>query len=169
MPDTRQRQDHIVTALGRFLVLFLLWWVISEGDESGLWFGAMAAALVAWFSVRFFPGDDYRIRWRALPGFVVFFLAESVAAGVDVALRLLRPALPIQPGEVTLTTRLPGGAPRGLLANTLSLLPGTLTVSLRGDTLVLHGLDLRTDPEASVRKVEARIASLFGCRLEPGS
>ncbi len=169
MPETRQRLNDVMTAWGRFLVLFLLWWIISEGDGSGLWFGGIAAALVAWFSVRFFAGDDYRIRWRALPGFAVFFLTRSVAAGTDVALRLLRPALPLQPGEITLTTRLPGGAPHGLLANTLSLLPGTLTVSLRGDTLVLHGLDLRMDLEASVRQVEVRIARLFGCRLESAS
>lgn len=166
MSETRQWLNDVTTALGRFLVLFLLWWVISEGDTGGLWFGAVAAVLVAWFSTRFFPGGGYRIRWRALPGFALFFLVESVAAGVDVAARLLRPSLPIQPGEIALTTRLPGGAPHWLLANTLSLLPGTLSVSLRGDVLVLHGLDLRMDIKASVRKVEARIARLFGVALE---
>jgi len=169
MRATRQRQDHIITALGRFLVLFALWWILSEGDPRGFWFGAMAAALVAWFGTHVAADSAYRVRWRALPGFAVFFLAQSVTAGVDVALRLLRPSLPIRPGEITLTTRLPGGAPQGLLANTLSLLPGTLTLSLHGDKLVLHGLDLDMDVEASVRQVEGRIARLFGCPLESAS
>lgn len=169
MPETRQRLDSVRMAVGRFPLLFLLWWIISEGDTRGLWFGTVAAALVAWFSARFFVDSEHRIRWRALPGFAAFFLVESVAAGVDVAARLLRPSLPIQPGKITLATRLPGGAPHWLLANTLSLLPGTLSVSLRGDALVLHGLDLRMDLEASVRKVETRIARLFGCPLEAPS
>ncbi len=162
-------RDDVSTTLGRFLFLFLLWWVMAEGDLYGLWFGALAAALVTWFFPRFFAGSAYRIRWRALPGFGVFFLAESVVAGFDVAVRLLRPSLPIQPGEITLVTRLPAGAPHWLLANTLSLFPGTLSVSLRGDALVLHGLDLGMDLEASVRKVEARIAPLFGLALEEES
>mgnify|MGYP000686308543 CR=1 FL=1 len=166
MARRRQRLANVMTVPGRFAVLFLLWWILSEGDMQGLAFGAVAAVLVAWFSTRFFPGGDYRIHWLALPGFTVFFLAESVAAGVDVAARLLRPSLPIQPGEITLTTRLPRGAPHWLLANTLSLLPGTLSVSLRGDALVLHGLDLGMDVETSVRRVEERIARLFGCGLE---
>lgn len=159
----------MTTIVGRFIFLLLVWWIISEGQTRGLAFGALAAALVSWFSVRFFPAGGYAIRWRALPGFGAFFLVASVAAGFDVAARLLRPSLPLQPGEITLATRLPGGAPHWLLANTLSLLPGTLSVSLRGDALVLHGLDLRMDLEASVRKVEARIARLFDCALEPAS
>lgn len=169
MRGRRDNLNDVLTVVGRFIFLFLLWWVISEGSRRGLVFGVLAAALVTWFSASFFPGSAYRIRWRALPAFGAFFLVESVAAGVDVAGRLLRPSLPIQPGAITLGTRLPGGAPHWLLANTLSLLPGTLTVSLRGDALVLHGLDLRMDLQASVRKVEVRIARLFDCSLEPPS
>lgn len=155
--------------LVRFAILMPLWWILSEGRGDALVTGVLAAAVVAVVSVRLFPAARYSLHWRAVPAFLVFFLGRSVAAGLDVAARLLRPSLPIFPQEQSFSLRLPAGAPRWLLANILSLLPGTLSVELRGARLTLHCLDRGADNGAAVQQVEARVAALFGLTLEPRS
>jgi len=97
--------------------------------------------------------------------FCGFFLVRSVVAGLDVARRLLSPALPIHPGEITMTCYLPEGSPRWLLANTLSLMPGTLSVLLEDNSLLLHCLDTNQSVERDVRDCERRIAAVFGLTI----
>lgn len=147
---------------GRFLVVLALWWALVEGDASALAAGSIVAALVAGLSVRAFPRGRHRLRWRAVPAFALYFIGRSIIAGLDVARRLLTPSLPILPGIVSLPLNVPDGAPRWLLANTLSLLPGTLSVELHDDRLELHCLDTGVDISGSVRRTEDRVAALFG-------
>lgn len=170
LPETQPADgSRTATWAGRFALLLLLWWILAEGYTASLPFGALAAALVATVSLRLFPATGYRLHWRAVPGFLLFFLTRSVVAGLDVAACVLRPSLPIAPGELTVPSRLPAGALRWLLADILSLLPGTLSVALRDEELVLHCLDREAAVTESVREVEDRVAALFGVTLEEGS
>lgn len=147
----------------RTALLLLAWWALTEGDPAALGFGLAAAPLVALLSLRFFPPAPLRPRPLAALMFSGYFLLRSVVAGVDVARRILSPHLPISPGYITYTTSLPVGSPRWLLANTLSLLPGTLSVTLRGSDLELHCLDTAIPVAEDVARTELRIARIF-CR-----
>lgn len=159
----------IKTVLLRTFSLLIVWWALTEGDESGASFGVVVSVLVALVSIRLFPPGSYGVRrgsyrLRAL-GTLVFaghFLGNSVIAGLDVAQRLLSPRLPVDPGTLTVTTTLPEGSPRWLLANTLSLMPGTLSVNIIGDQLELHCLDQGMPVAEFVRRTEDRIATMYG-------
>jgi multicomponent Na+:H+ antiporter subunit E len=56
-----------------------------------------------------------------------------------------------------------------LLADVISLLPGTLTVDLRGDLVLLHGLDVGPGLAAEVRDLERRVAALHGLPWPEGA
>jgi len=158
-----QKSEPVLrTLVRRFWLLLVLWWVITLGSTSGLLWGAVLSALVTWLSWRLFPATGYRLRSWPLICFVGFFLSRSVVAGVDVARRVLLPRLPVNPGEITMNLSVPEGSPRWLLANTLSLMPGTLSVSLNGDSLLLHCLDMDQSVERDVSECERRIAAVFG-------
>ncbi|WP_375057438.1 Na+/H+ antiporter subunit E [Zobellella sp. DQSA1] len=145
----------------RFLALAILWWVLTEGEISALALGVAVALVVALLTSGLFPPSGYRIRLRRLPCFLFFFVTRSTAAGFDVARRLLLPSLPVNPGIRILPLRLPAGGPRWLLANVLSLLPGTLSVQLHERGLELHCLDLDMPVTASMRDAERHVALLF--------
>lgn len=144
------------------LILTCSWWILAEGDPSSWALGVPTVALAVWASRQY--GDTSAapmLRYQAIPGFAWFFASRSLLAGVDVARRTLAPSLPIAPHLQSLRTTLPSGLPRVLLVAVLSLMPGSLGVSLDDDEIVLHVLDARTDVLADVRRTEARIARLF--------
>ncbi|MEQ8661775.1 MAG: Na+/H+ antiporter subunit E, partial [Gammaproteobacteria bacterium] len=72
------------------------------------------------------------------------------------------PHLRLAPRAVTLELALPAGPARYILVSALSLLPGTLSVSLDGARLVVHALTAVACVEDDVRNLETRIARMFG-------
>lgn len=144
--------------------LYLVWWVMTEGDTSGLRPGAAIVALVALVSCKLYPPSRYTLHPLGTLTFAGYFMFKSVVAGVDVGRRLLSTSVPVNPGYFTVTTSLPAGGPRWLLANTLSLMPGTLSVRLQGASLELHCLDLELPIDEDVRSTERKVAGVFGLR-----
>lgn len=146
----------------RVLLASFCWWLISEGRIDSWVVGAPAVLAAVAFSFYLQPASRYRLSLPGLLAFWWFFTRQSLIAGMDVAKRILSPDMPIQPGEVTLELHLPEGAPRWLLAMTLSLLPGTLSMRLVGNKLVLHCLDTGEPVEVDVLNAERRVAAVFG-------
>ncbi len=147
----------------RTVVFSLLWWILTLGAIDSWLVGVPVVLLAVLASGWLLPP----ISW-SLPGaasFVPFFLWRSLYGGVDVARRALHPQLPISPGLFDYRWRLPPGLPRVFMANTVSLLPGTLSAELGKEYLRVHVLDQSGDfiPELSI--VEERVARLFGVSL----
>lgn len=85
----------------------------------------------------------------ALLRFAVRFLADLVVSSLQVVALVLRPRLALRQGVVAVPVP---GASEGLLtllANAISLTPGTLTldVDLPSSTLYVHALDVGTAPD----------------------
>lgn len=165
-----QGKRQVQTILTRGTLAVILWWIISEGDTATWAVGLPAIILAVLFSLYLQPASRYRLSLPGLLPFGCFFLQRSLLAGLDIARRILSPKTDLQPGNLSVALRLPEGAPRWLLAMTLSLLPGTVSLRFEADTLTLHCLDLRYDVERELRQAELRVAALFGLSLEtPGA
>ena len=153
---------HYLALVLRLLLAAFCWWLISEGRVDSWVVGVPAVLAAVAFSFYLQPPSQYRLSLPGILAFWWFFTRQSLVAGMDVAKRILSPEMPIQPGEVTLELHLPEGAPRWLLAMTLSLLPGTLSVRLEEKSLVLHCLDIGEPVEVEVLNAERRVAAVFG-------
>ncbi len=82
---------------------------------------------------------------------------EIVKANFDVAYRVLHPKLPIKPGIVTIKTELKQDIAKMILANSITLTPGTFTLDVLGDTLIIHWIYVRSeDPEEATRRISGR-------------
>ncbi|MCF6356926.1 MAG: Na+/H+ antiporter subunit E [Draconibacterium sp.] len=80
--------------------------------------------------------------------FLVIFLRELIKSNFDVARRVLTPSLPINPGIVKFKTKLPTDFAKMVLANCITLTPGTLTIDVIDDTFYIHWIDVKTtNPE----------------------
>ncbi len=145
----------------RALPLAVLWSALTGGTLDAWRFGGPVIVLASVASLWLQPCRRIWIRVREVPLFLAFFIWQSLKAGVDVAFRALRPRRPLAPAVLEYSLRLPEGSARVLLANTVSLLPGTLTAALEGDRLIVHVLDARLPIRKSLRQVEERVAALF--------
>jgi len=158
--------DKTVSALQRFLLALLVWWILSNDFSGSAWIGIPTALLVVWASLKLAPPGYYRIRLLALPRFCLYFIIVSVIAGLDILQRTLSPSLPLQPGMLDLHVDLPEGQPLWLFMITISLMPGTLSVNRKSDSFIrLHCLDTSNNPKADAKALEYRIRKLYGLKV----
>lgn len=142
------------------VLLFALWMVLAAGDLSSLVIGVpFIAAGVAVARLR--PAGPIRVRPGGALRFAIVFLGRCFVAGVDVAKRAFGPRGAIHPGFVEHRFAIPEGAPRTLLANVVSLLPGTMSAAVDGDVLRLHVLDTRLDVARDMAALERLVAGVF--------
>jgi multicomponent Na+:H+ antiporter subunit E len=99
----------------------------------------------------------------AAVGDVFFFARELVKSNLNLARIVLSPALPLNPGIVKVRTRLKSRMGRLLLANSITLTPGTLTVDIDGEWLYIHWV---TVASADIEAATAAIVSGFEDYLE---
>jgi multicomponent Na+:H+ antiporter subunit E len=144
-----------------FAVCFGLWLVLS-GHPTPLHLaqGVLAAAVVALLNRDL---EAVSASVRAGPRFLRYLpwlLKEIVLANVQVVRLVLDPRLPIDPVLVRVPTRLRSPLAVTTFANSITLTPGTVTVDVEGDELVVHALTAQT-PE-SFSGMERRVGAVFG-------
>lgn len=131
------------TALGSFVFTFAVWLAVTwTFDAVTLATGLVGSLLVSWSLRRLELPDaplvllPHRLLWVLV--YVPVLLWFVLRANLDVAFRVLHPALPIRPGIVKARTTLRSVPARVLLANSITLTPGTLSVDLVDDTIYIH-------------------------------
>lgn len=153
----RTRWFYIVSRAGLFL---LLWWILTDGDSSSWWIGIPAVLLATMVSIAMVPAISFV--WFELLRFIPFFLLHSLLGGIDVARRAFQPNMPIAPDLIEYSMRLPAGLPQVLMANTVGLLPGTLSTEIERNVLTVHVLDKGTEFLAELEALEQIVARMFG-------
>ena len=129
--------------------------------------GAPAASDIALFAVaavfvsllfarpRRFPRiTPKKIAWSI--AYTVYLFLSIIKANIDVASRVVRPTIPLNPGIVTIRTGLKSPLGRIILANSITLTPGTLSVEIKDDVLYIHWIDVSsTDREEATAAIAA--------------
>lgn len=150
------------------LLLALLWAAIT-GTFSGLnlIFGGLVGGLALWLLRDYLPARHWRRAGQALTLFVVF-LYELIASALRVAKVVLTPDLAsaLRPAIIAVPLTVRSDIEITLLANLITLTPGTLSVDVSADhdILYVHVLCLDTR-EALIADIasgfEARIREIF--------
>ena len=107
--------------------------------------GAVSATLVAAMLHRITFTDRLHLptlgrQLVRLVAYVPYLLYEIVVSNLRVAYVILHPSLPIEPRMVETECAVWGGMPLTLLANSITLTPGTLTVRVHGRRMMIHTL-----------------------------
>ena len=136
-----------------FLLSLLFWFLITfRLTLPNLIVGSMAALLTTLIFGRYFLRNVYKFlqphRYYWLMIYFFFFIWACIKANLDVAYRVLHPAMPIKPGIVKVKTELKSEFARTILANSITMTPGTISVDIIGDYLYIHWIYVRSeDPE----------------------
>ncbi len=129
-------------------IIFFLIWVIFNGQLTveiallGLVVsGAMYAFICRFMDYR--PGKDLVIARKifCFLHYIGVLLKEIIKANYIVIKKIASARYEIEPAVVRFRVDLKSSFARILLANSITLTPGTITVSLEGDEYVVHCLD----------------------------
>ena len=129
-------------------ILFFLLWIIFNGQITLeiVLFGLVISAAIYWFCCRFMgykPRRDWLLICRS--GYILVYIGllvrEIIKANAAVMKLILTPHLKVEPVMVRFRTDLRTRIGRVLLANAITLTPGTITVSLKGNEYLVHCLD----------------------------
>lgn len=137
-----------------------LWSILAEGERASWVVGVPVVLLASAAALVLRPPMAAPVSARGCLAFVPYFLWRSLAGAFDVALRAIRPGVPVTPSLVTYRLRVTGPA-RVFFVNALSLLPGTLAADLRGDVVTVHVLGGSVQG-ARLPDLEEYVARIFG-------
>jgi len=133
--------------LFQFLLTFLVWWALTwTTDLLTVIIGVIVAAVVVLFLSDLFPSNiallfsPRRLFWFLV--YILYFFYFVFKANLDVLYRVLHPDLPINPGIVKVRTTLTTDLGKTILANSITLTPGTLTVDIEGEYLYVHWINV---------------------------
>jgi len=145
----------------RFGILAALWFGLT-GTEWGSWLLGLPVILASvWLSRGFGPVSYWKWSVRGVLPFAWYFTRQSIRGGWDVAWRALGPVCRLKPGVISYSLCLPAGPSQLFFCGIVSLLPGTLVISLIDSEASIHVLDISAGQETELRKLEERIADLF--------
>jgi multicomponent Na+:H+ antiporter subunit E len=128
-----------------FLVLFAFWLLLS-GYFTGFLMtaGALSAFAVVAFGRRMdlvdHEGHPIHLALRALLSYWPWLFKEILRSGLEVSAIILSPRLPISPTLVRVSATQKTDVGRTIFANSITLTPGTITVDVGGDDLLVHAL-----------------------------
>ena len=133
--------------VGLTLTLLVLWIMLTGSLAPGeLILGLVVAIVAAIATPRVENIRGFRITPYApvaLLRYLVHFFIALIQANLDMARRVLTPSLPLHPELVEVKTGLESRLGKLLLANSITLTPGTLTVDVADDRLLVHWIDCR--------------------------
>ncbi|OZA28086.1 MAG: Na+/H+ antiporter subunit E [Hydrogenophilales bacterium 17-61-9] len=140
------------------VTLAILWLLLVNQLSAGhLVLGALLGWLIPFATSAFWP-EQIRIRHPlALLRYLAVFIYDIVRGSFQVAALILRGPARLRPAFVEVPLVLRTDLAISLLANTISLTPGTVSAWLSGDrrTLIVHTLDTG-DADALVAEIKQR-------------
>jgi len=140
-----------------WIILFVVW--LGFTATLDLWevlTGLVITLVIAYYTFRNYSHKGVHIlfRFHHAVKYLFVFLKALVVANLDVARRVISPSLPINPGIVKFKTQLQSDFGKMVLANSITLTPGTLTVDMIDDTFYIHWIDVTTtDPEKAFEEI----------------
>jgi multicomponent Na+:H+ antiporter subunit E len=91
----------------------------------------------------------------------LFIMAKNlIISNLQIAKKVLSKDMGLNPAIVAVKTELKSDWKKLLLANSITLTPGTLTLDIKGDTLYIHTIECVNDKENITREFESIIAKL---------
>lgn len=121
-------------------LLLMVAWAVLTGNysPSHLLFGFVVGYVALWIMLGGSPREPYFRRvWRAV-GLLLYFLWELLISNLKVVWEVIRPGMHMKPGIFALELKLKSEGGIVLLANLITLTPGTLSIDVSCDRKVLY-------------------------------
>lgn len=141
-----------------FVILMLIWMTLTlslnrQEIISGAVVGfILSATLYKSYQPLGLPGVTIK-KVGFLFIYIIILFKEIIIANLDVAYRVIHPKMPIKPGIIIIKTELKQELAKMILANSITLTPGTFTLDIDEDRLLIHWINVKTENTDEATKI----------------
>ncbi|MDA3846037.1 MAG: Na+/H+ antiporter subunit E [Vallitaleaceae bacterium] len=140
--------------ISTFIVLWGVWLLISGFAINEVILGGVVAIILAIILNQYF-GFEMSVLFpvqaiKFIFIYVPLFIYKLVVANIQVAVIVLNPKLPIKPGFVRVRTAIESDLGKLTLANSITLTPGTLSIDIRDDEILVHWIKVEEEKTGKI-------------------
>ncbi|MBN1369647.1 MAG: Na+/H+ antiporter subunit E [Dehalococcoidaceae bacterium] len=174
------RKSFLLSLALQFIPLYVFWVILSQHYQPFyLIAGAVVCAGVTWFNREMFvalapAGRSGRLSLVSalktayhLATYVPWLVAQIARDNLLVAYLVLHPRMPINPGLIRFKTGYKKPVSQVILANSITLSPGTMTVLLESNKYLVHDLIPSSCANLVSGETQKRVSRIFDEEPEP--
>ncbi|ASK63119.1 Na+/H+ antiporter subunit E [Virgibacillus phasianinus] len=138
------------------VIIAVMWMFLKETYTFPSFIGGFILGIILLLLLnRFVPDEFYLKRFFKIIKLILLFIKELITANLDIIKLVYKPKLDIEPGIFALPTELRSNWEITLLANLITLTPGTLTIAISEDNthLYIHAMDI-DDIDESIAEIK---------------
>ena len=138
-------------------MLLAIAWMFLTGDLNFINFieGFLIGFLILWVSKYAADSSEYISKIPKIFGFIIFFIYELVLANLKVAYDIITPRHRMEPSIIAFPLTADKDFEITILANLITLTPGTLSIDVSSDKKVLYVHSMYTsDPEEFIEEIK---------------
>jgi len=169
---SRGGSGRVLRAYVLLLVLLSALWLIFSGkfDPLHLSYGVISIVLVMVLCRGLVASKNdpeanevfFRIRWARAAYYPFWLLWQIVLANLQVAWLIVDPRLPIDPVLLRFRTGMKSDLAKVALGNSITLTPGTFTLRIEGDCLLIHSIHEKLAAGLLDGSMQREVAAVFG-------
>jgi multicomponent Na+:H+ antiporter subunit E len=155
----------------------ITFWIVLSGyyDLFHISLGVISVVFVLWFNAKlrnyvFYDEDEahksQNFKLYRLFYYLHFLVWEIISSSFKVAYLIIHPKMPIKAGIIKFHTKLPNMTAKVLLANSITLTPGTVAIQIEGDEFIIHSLTNEKDEAHIDHTLTEEVAKLYGISEE---
>jgi len=133
------------------LIIACMWMLLNESYSFSSFFaGFLVGIVLLYLFRRFLPGSFYLRRWFMIFGLLILFIKELIKSNIDIVKLVYKRQPEVEPGIFALPIDLEKDWEIALLANLITLTPGTLSIAVSRDHSVIyvHAMHIDTIEES---------------------
>ena len=145
-------------------LLFVTWMILTSNFEiANIFIGLGVSFSIALLYINLFEHKEFEFISPVWFGIYIWVLLKNlVISNLQIAKRVLSKDMKLAPAIVEVETTLQSDWKKLLLANSITLTPGTLTLDIKGNTLHIHTIEYHdgSDKQEIIKEFEEVISKL---------
>lgn len=129
------------------VLLFFMWLILTGNLQmANIFVGLGVSFSISLLYTKLFQKEKFETinpYWLAV--YILVLIKQLIISNIKIAIRILSPDMKLSPAIVGVKTELKSDWKKLLLANSVTLTPGTLTLDVKDDMLYLHVIEFRED------------------------
>lgn len=161
MSTTSQLFTRMLVLLIPLVAAWILWSGIYKPLLLVLGLFSCLLTIYVKYRMEYFETEVFAIRLgRRLFGYWLWLSKEVVKSSLDVARIVLSPSLPISPQVVKIQASCTHPVDQAILANSITLTPGTLALDVYKGKIIVHALTVAGSDELKQGEMDRRVSAL---------